>query len=152
MNITKRLHHRPPYLMISNVIEHSALYLVAHAIPKEDEFYLRGHFPNAPIVPGAMMQEMTTQAAGLLIAEHYSPIADYDSEKTKGWALGVLRAVHHAKFKNFARPGDTLEIKIELLDQAESLFRFRGSIKVGDKKIMTNEFTLMNISEEKLLG
>jgi 3-hydroxyacyl-[acyl-carrier-protein] dehydratase len=152
MIITKRLHHRPPYLLIDKVLEHSPSYLHAETEPKGTEFYLLGHFPNAPVVPGAIMQEMTTQAAGLLISEHYSPVADYDSERTKGWALGVLRAIHKAKYKNFARPGETLEIKVKLIDQMENSFRFEGLIESMGKKIMFNEFTLINISEEKLKG
>lgn len=152
MNIQKRLHHRPPYLFLSKVMEHSKQFLYAQVIPKGDEFYLQGHFPHAPIVPGAIMQEMTTQAGGLLITEHYSPVPDYDSEKTKGWALGVLRAVHLAKYKHFARPGDVLDIKVELLDHIENSFRFRGHIEILGKKIMYNEFTLINISEQKLMG
>jgi 3-hydroxyacyl-[acyl-carrier-protein] dehydratase len=152
MNIQKRLHHRPPYLFLSKVVEHSDHYLHAQVTPHGDEFYLLGHFPHVPIVPGAIMQEMTTQAAGLMISEHHSPVPDYDSETTKGWALGVLRAIHMAKYKNFARPGETLDIKVELLDHIENSFRFRGHIEMMGKKIMTNEFTLINISEEKLMG
>jgi 3-hydroxyacyl-[acyl-carrier-protein] dehydratase len=152
MNIQKRLHHRPPYLFLSKVVEHSDHYLHAQVTPQGDEFYLLGHFPHVPIVPGAIMQEMTTQAAGLMISEHHSPIPDYDSETTKGWALGVLRAIHMAKYKNFARPGETLDIKVELIDHIENSFRFRGHIEMMGKKIMMNEFTLINISEQKLMG
>lgn len=152
MNIRKRLHHRPPYLMIHDVIEHSAKTLSALSLPQGEEFYLLGHFPGTPVVPGAIMQEMTTQAAGLLITEHHSPVQDYDSEKTKGWALGVLRAVHAAKYKSFARPGDKLLIKVELIDKIDSIFRFKGKITVDEKVIMHNEFSLVNIEEAKLKG
>jgi 3-hydroxyacyl-[acyl-carrier-protein] dehydratase len=152
VNILKRLHHRPPYLMINDVIEHSSSRLTAVSLPKGDEFYLRGHFPGTPVVPGAMMQEMTTQAAGLLITEHHSPVHDYDSETTKGWALGVLRAVHNAKYKTFARPGDRLVVKVELIDHVEAVFRFKGKIEVDGTTIMFNEFSLVNIEEEKLTG
>lgn len=148
MNILKRLHHRAPYLLISNVVEHSPKFLHAKATPKNDDFYIAGHFPGAPIVPGAMMQEMTTQAAGLLIAEHYSPVEDYDSESTKGFALGVLRAVHKAKYKHFARPGEILDVKVELIDNFENSFRFKGHIEIENKKIMMIEFTLVNISDD----
>lgn len=134
------------------MIEHYNQFLHAQAAPKGDEFYLLGHFPQTPIVPGSIMQEMTTQAAGLLITKYYSPVQDYDSEKTKGWALGVLRAIHMAKYKNFARPGETLDIKITLHEHIENSFRFRGHIEVMQKKIMMNEFTLINISDKKLTG
>ncbi len=98
------------------------------------------------------MQEMTTQAGGLLITLHHSPVPDYDSEKTKGWALGVMRAVHGARFKSFARPGEELQITVSLIDQLENSFRFTGKIEVQGKKIMTNEFTLVNVSENQLKG
>jgi 3-hydroxyacyl-[acyl-carrier-protein] dehydratase len=152
MDILKRLHHRPPYLLIAEVTGHSPQRLTAVALPKGDEFYLQGHFPGTPVVPGAMMQEMTTQAAGLLITEHFSPVPDYDSETTKGWALGVLRAVHQAKYKSFARPDDRMLITVELIDQLDAVFRFKGKIMVGDSTIMFNEFSLVNIDESKLRG
>jgi len=152
IHIQKRLHHRPPFLLISKVMEHSSFFLHAQSMTIGDEFYFLGHFPNAPIVPGSIMQEITTQAAGLLIAEHHSPIPDYDSEKTKGWALGVLRAIHMAKYKHFARPGDVLDIKVELLDKVENLFRFRANIEIQNKNIMYNEFSLINMHDEKLIG
>lgn len=152
MNIQKRLHHRPPYLLITEVLAHSPTVLTALALPDGSEFYLKGHFPGTPVVPGAMMQEMTSQAAGLLITEHHSPVPDYDSETTKGWALGVMRAVHMAKYKHFARPGDRLEVRVELVDRIEAVFRFKGKITVGGATIMQNEFSLVNIEESKLRG
>jgi len=152
MNILKRLHHRPPYLLVDKVIDHSPNTITTMITPTGEEFYLKGHFPGTPVVPGSMMQEMTTQAAGLLITEYHSPVSDYDSESTRGWALGVLRAVHLAKYKNFARPLETLTIKIELIDKLEHTFRFKGRIEKGNECIMFNEFTLVNIEESKLKG
>lgn len=153
INIKKRLHHRSPYLLIDEVIEHSKNKLHAKKTPRTSEYYLVGHFPGAPVVPGAMLQEMTTEAAGLLIAEYYSPVDDYDSDVTEGFALGVLRSIHNAKFKSFARPDDELNIYVELLENIENAFRFKASIiKNVEEKIMSNEFTLINISDVKLRG
>lgn len=152
INILKRLHQRAPYLLIDDVVEHSSLKIHARKTPVISDYYLQGHFPGAPVVPGAMMQEMTTQVAGLLIAEYYSPVQDYDSEKPSGHALGVLRSVHHAKYKSFARPHNTLDIKVELVQQISNSFRFKAHIEMDGNKIMFNEFTLVNISEIKLKG
>ena len=88
----------------------------------------------------------------LLMTEFYSPVPDYDSDKTKGHALGVLRSIHQAKYKKFARPGDILDIKIELLLNIETSFRFKAFIECQGEKIMSNEFTLINISEAQLAG
>ncbi len=150
IDINKRLHQRAPYLMLDEVVEHHSTYIHAKKTPHLTDYYILGHFPGAPVVPGAVMQEMTTQAAGLLITEHHSPVSDYDSEKTLGFALGVLRAVHHAKYKNFARPGDVLNIKVELIQMIDNAFRFKAKIDVKGETIMFNEFTLINISDEKL--
>lgn len=152
INIQKRLHHRPPFLVIDEVIEASPERIYVRKTPLPEEHYLQGHFPGTPVVPGSMMQEMTTQAAGLLITEFYSPIPDYDSETSKGYALGVLRSVHFAKYKKFARPHEILDIKAELILRVENSFRFKGFIEVNGEKIMSNEFTLINISEEQLKG
>jgi 3-hydroxyacyl-[acyl-carrier-protein] dehydratase len=151
-NIIKRLHHRPPYLLLDEILDMSSHHLHAVKTPRVHEFYLQGHFPGMPVVPGAMMQEMTTQAGGLLITEFYSPVPDYDSEVTKGYALGVLRSIHQAKYKKFARPDEVLNIRVSLIDHLESSFRFKGVIEVEGERIMTNEFTLINISEDQLKG
>lgn len=151
-NLLKRLHHRSPYLLIDEIIGASPQKVHARKVPLTEEYYLKGHFPNVPIVPGAMMQEMCTQAAGFLISEFYSPVPDYDSETTKGHALGVLRSVHQSKFKSFARPGDVLDIRVELLMHVENSFRFKGQIEKSGLKIMNIEFTLINITEDQLKG
>ncbi len=152
INIFKRLHHRAPYLLIDDVISHSSQSLHARKTCRSHEHFIQGHFPGAPVVPGAMLQEMTTQAAGVLLAEHHSPVEDYDSEKTKGYAIGVLRAIHNSKFKNFARPDEILDIKVRLIQNLENSFRFQGTIEINGNKIMSNEFTLVNITDDKLFG
>lgn len=150
IDIKKRLHHRPPYLLLDEVIEHSKKAIHVRKLNSIDDEYIKGHFPNAPVVPGAMMQEMTSQAAGLLITEYYSPVPDYDSENTKGYALGVLRAVHHAKYKKFVKAQDTLDIKVELIGNIDNLFHFKGRIEVNSEVVMSNEFSLVNISDQYL--
>ena len=113
---------------------------------------MKGHFPGSPVVPGAMLQEMTTQAAGLIVTQYHSPVENYDSEVTTGWALGVLRSVENSKFKNFARPHERLVINIELKEKVDNLFYFKGQITKGETLVMNNSFTLMNIEEHKLRG
>ena len=152
LDLQKLLHHRKPYLLIDGILEHGPTAIHAFKKPTLEEFYLQGHFPGTPVVPGAMMQEMVTQAAGALIAEYHSPVPNYDSRISKGFALGVLRAVHSAKYKNFARPGDFLDVRAELLDSVANCFRFKGSIEREGTKIMQIEFSLINIEESKLRG
>jgi 3-hydroxyacyl-[acyl-carrier-protein] dehydratase len=149
--IQKLLHHRDPYLLIDEVLKINELELTAVKILIGDEYFFKGHFPNAPILPGAMMQEMTTQTAGVLITKFYSPISDYDSNSTKGHALGVLKKVNYAKYKGFAKPGDLLRIEVKLISHLESLFHFKANIYLKEKVIMSNSFCLVNIKDSYIL-
>lgn len=119
-----------------------------------EEYFLQGHFPGAPVVPGAMMQEMTTQSAGILIAARYNPMPEYNTHDPhfNEYALGVLVKVEQARFKGFARPGDQLEIRVNLNERLSGIFDFRATIDVGDKIIMRNRFQLTNIESSVLTG
>lgn len=149
--IKKLLHHREPYLLIDSVyaMDEKKIF-AAKTIDLAKDVFLKGHFPGAPVLPGAMMQEMTTQAAGILLTKYYSPVTDYDSEKTKGHAIGVLSRVHYAKYLNFAKPGDELSIQVDLVEHYENRFKFIAKIVKDETTIMKNSFTLMNISDEYL--
>jgi len=150
--IISTLHHREPYLMVDEVTSLNKTKIIALKTPRIDEFYIQGHFPGAHVVPGAMMQEMSTQTAGILLTKFYSPVENYDSEKTKGHALGVLKKLNYSKFKNFAKPGTPIKIEVELINQLENLFEFKSTLYQNDSWIMKNSFNLVNISDAPLLN
>ncbi len=148
--IQELLHHRSPYLLLDEVKSITKNQIHTNKFLTGDEYFFKGHFPGAPILPGAMMQEMTTQTAGILLTKYYSPVENYSSNTTKGHAIGVLKKVNFAKYKKFARPGDQLEIKAELLDQFDNIFEFKSTITINKNVIMKNSFQLMNISDKHL--
>jgi 3-hydroxyacyl-[acyl-carrier-protein] dehydratase len=145
------LHHREPYLLIDSIESMTDIKIVAKKKLNIDEYFFKGHFPGAPILPGAMMQEMTTQTAGVLLTKNYSPLKNYNSNTTKGYALGVLKKVTESRYKGFARPSDELTIEVSLIESVENLFEFKGKIYKNNEVIMRNLFQLMNISEDHLL-
>ncbi len=148
------LHHRAPYLMVDAIQSISDSEIVTSRRVTGEEYFLQGHFPGAPVVPGAMMQEMTTQSAGILIAARYNPMPEYNTHDPhfNEYALGVLVKVEQARFKGFARPGDQLEIRVNLNERLSGIFDFRATIAVGDKVIMRNRFQLTNIESSVLTG
>jgi len=148
--IQELLHHRSPYLLLDEVKSITKNQIHTNKFLTGDEYFFKGHFPGAPILPGAMMQEMTTQTAGILLTKYYSPVENYNSNTTKGHAIGVLKKVNFAKYKKFAKPGDQLEIKAELLDQFDNIFEFKSTITINKNVIMKNSFQLMNISDKHL--
>ena len=119
-----------------------------------DEYFLEGHFPGAPIFPGAMLQELTTQSAGILIAARHNPMKFFNSSDPhhNEYALGVLVKVSRARYKNFARPGDQLIVKATLNERIGNLFDFSATVSVRNSKIMSNGFQLSNIASTALLS
>ncbi len=152
--VEQYLHHRPPYLLVDRIISCSPADITTEKAVTGYEFFMPGHFPGAPVFPGAMMQELTTQSAGILIAAQFNPMQAYDTSDPhfNEYALGVLVRVHHARYKTFARPGDVLEVHVALEEHLESLFDFRATISVEGQVIMRNAFQLTNIKSSQLLG
>lgn len=150
--LTKLLHHRAPYLLIDEVIaidEKSVLTKTQFTLEKFP--FLHGHFPGAHILPGAMMQEMTTQSAGYLMTAYYSPVEDYDSEKTKGFAIGVLSKIYHAKFLGVVKPGSIIETSVKLIDHQDRYFVFEGTVQANNKIVLKNKFALSIIPDDIIL-
>ncbi len=105
-------------------------------------------------MPGAMMQEMSTQTAGILIAAQYNPMETFNTHDPffNEYALGVLVRVKNARYRGFARPGDQLEITIDLKEVLGTVFEFAGKIRCGGETIMRNTFQLSNIPSKALQG
>jgi 3-hydroxyacyl-[acyl-carrier-protein] dehydratase len=148
------LHHRPPYLLIDEIRSIEDERVVTETTLRGDAFFLTGHFPGAPILPGAMMQEMTTQSAGILIAARYNPMESFHTHDPffNQYALGVLVKVKRARYRGFARPGDVLRIESSLVETVGDIFEFAGKIIVDGKTITDNRFQLTNIPSSVLRG
>ncbi len=148
------VHHRPPYLLVDQIHSIAPQRIVASKQFVGDEFFAIGHFPGAPILPGALMQEMTTQAAGALLAAEYNPMQHYhtDDPLFNEFALGVLVRVKRARYRSFARPGDTLTIDVTLKEHVGDIFEFVGCVERAGQKLMENCFQLTNIPSAVLQG
>lgn len=146
------LHHRPPYLLVERIVEVSAQEIKTEKTVTGNEFFLPGHFPGAPIFPGAMMQELSTQSAGILIAARYNPMEEYNTHDPRfnPYALGVLVRVSNAKYRSFAKPGDVLTVRVRLNAHTDNLFDFSATITNGERTIMQNSFRLANVESQLL--
>ena len=153
-NIEDYLHHRAPYLLVQEIVELEEHHIRTRHTVSADAFFIEGHFPGAPIMPGAMMQELSTQSAGILIAANHNPMEKYDTHDPffNEYALGVLVKIKHARYRGFGRPGDVLEAVVKIEEQLANVFDFSCEISCGDKKIMRNQFQLSNILSSTLQG
>jgi 3-hydroxyacyl-[acyl-carrier-protein] dehydratase len=153
-NVEDYLHHRPPYLLVDRIVSIGEETIETEKTITGEEYFLKGHFPGLPIFPGAMMQELTTQSAGILIAARFNPMKTYNTHDPSfnAYALGVLVRVKRAKYSGFARPGDVLHAKVKLNELVGNMFDFSASIFVDDQMIMRNAFQLTNVKTAVLYG
>ena len=94
----------------------------------EEEF--DAHFPGNPVLPGIYLLEGLAQTAGVLLAE-----------TTQGRRLALMVSVDRARFLAFARPGDRVELTIEVETLEDDLARVRGAAAVGDRPIASARLT-----------
>ncbi|MCX5849348.1 MAG: beta-hydroxyacyl-ACP dehydratase [Deltaproteobacteria bacterium] len=119
---------RPPFLFVDKIISRDGNSITTQRKLREEENFFKGHFPGNPIMPGALLCEACFQTGAILMG----------TGNQKG--LGVVTRIKDTKFKNFARPGDTLTITVVLDDKIDNAFYMSGTILVGDKLILKTIF------------
>jgi 3-hydroxyacyl-[acyl-carrier-protein] dehydratase len=113
--IEEILPHRDPFLLLDEVTElEPGVRVVARKQVREDEWYLAGHFPGRPIMPGVLMVEAMAQTGAVAV------LAD---ESNRG-KLALFAGIDDVRFKRIVEPGDELELVCELE-------RMRGPIGRG---------------------
>ena len=153
-NVEDYIHHRAPYLLVNEIVQIQNRAIQTRHSVSEESFFVKGHFPGAPIMPGAMMQELSTQSAGILIAANFNPMENYDTHDPffNEYALGVLVKIKQARYRGFARPGDVLDVEVNINEQLGDVFDCSCAIRNADSTIMKNSFQLMNIKSATLQG
>ena len=127
--IVDLLPHREPMLLIDELIDIKKLHS-AKAIMnvKEDAFYVNGHFPDNPVMPGVFIVEAFGQAAAALTA-HGIDKKEYENK------LVFLMSVEKARFRNPVIPDCKLELKIEAIRSHGRVWKYKGEAFVEGKKM-----------------
>jgi 3-hydroxyacyl-[acyl-carrier-protein] dehydratase len=103
-----------------------------HKVISPDEEYFRDHFPGYPIVPGVLVLESLAQLGGRLVEASVR-------EATGQRVLPMLAKVERARFLHPVRPGDRLDLAVDLLAVTEDAARVTGIARVGPRKTATAE-------------
>src|SRR5579885_224895 len=130
-DIQRLIPHRPPFLWLDEVVEHTSTEVHARKFldPALDVF--GGHYPGFPVLPGVLVCEAMLQAGALLIAT---------LEQGPGDLVPVVGRLNNVKFRRMVRPGDTLDIHVELTEKVAKAWFMRGKAEVDGQTACSLEF------------
>ena len=127
--IKQLLPHREPMLLLDHLVDikklHSATAIVN--VTKES-FFVQGHFPDQPVMPGVLIVEAFGQAAAALTA-HGLDKSTYENK------LVFLMNIEKARFRNPVIPNCKLELKIEAIRSHGRVWKYKGDAFVNDLKM-----------------
>ncbi|MEX0611729.1 MAG: 3-hydroxyacyl-ACP dehydratase FabZ family protein [Pirellulales bacterium] len=128
--IKRAIPHREPFLLVDEIVEQSDKRILCRKRFTGDEFWYRGHYPEIPLTPGVLLCEAAMQAGAVLLAKYVAG--------TPG--VPVATRMNNVKFKSMVRPGDTVDLEVELTEQLAGAFFLNAKVTVGDKTAVTFDF------------
>ena len=133
--IESLLPHREPMLLIDkliNIIHLKSATAVMHV--KKNSFFVQGHFPGQPVMPGVLIVEAFGQAAAALTAYGIDP-KEYENK------LVFLMSVDKARFRNPVIPDCELHLEIEAIRSHGRVWKYKGTATVDGKRMADAEWS-----------
>ncbi len=135
------LPHRYPFLLVDKIIELSDTHVVGIKNVTMNEPFFQGHFPNNPIFPGVLQIEAMAQTGGILALNTVQDPGNWDTYFLK---------IENTKFKAKVIPGDTLILKMELMEPVRrGIVHMLGTAYVGSKLVSEGELTAQIVRRNK---
>jgi len=127
--IIKLLPHREPMLLIDELYDIEKLKSATAVVNvKKNSFFVQGHFPDNPVMPGVLIVESFGQAAAALTA-HGLDKSTYENK------LVFLMGVEKARFRNPVVPDCKLILKIEAIRSHGRVWKYKGEAFVNEIKM-----------------
>ncbi len=133
--IENLLPHREPMLLIDELINIKKLSSATGIVNvKKNSFFVQGHFPGQPVMPGVLIVEAFGQAAAALTA-HGIDKKVYENK------LVFLMSVEKARFRSPVLPDCRLELNIEAIRSHGRVWKYKGEAFVNDKRMVDAQWS-----------
>ena len=141
--IESLLPHREPMLLLeklTNIVHLKSATAIVKV--RKNSFFVQGHFPGQPVMPGVLIVEAFGQAAAALTAYGIDP-SEYKNK------LVYLMSVEKARFRSPVLPDCDLYLDIEAVRSHGRVWKYKGIAKVNDKKMADAEWTATIVDRNK---
>ena len=129
LQISELLPHREPMLLIEELYNIKKLFSATAIVNvRKDSFFVQGHFPENPVMPGVLIVEAFGQAAAALTAHGLD-------KETYNNKLVFLMGIEKARFRNPVIPDCKLELKIQAIRTHGRVWKYKGDAFVDGKKM-----------------
>jgi len=126
------LPHREPFLLLDEVLElEPGARALARKTVREDEWYLGGHFPGRPVMPGVLIVEALAQTGAVAVL----------SEEANRGRLALFAGIDGVRFKRIVEPGDELTLLCELERTRGPIGRGRAEARVDGQLVTRGTLT-----------
>ena len=140
--IKKLLPHREPMLLIDELLDISKLNSATGVVNvRKESFFVDGHFPDQPVMPGVLIVEAFGQTAAALTA-HGLDKSTYENK------LVFLMGVEKARFRSPVIPDCKLLLKIEAIRSHGRVWKYKGQAFV-ENKLMADAIWSATIVDKK---
>ncbi|MBL9090041.1 MAG: 3-hydroxyacyl-ACP dehydratase FabZ [Planctomycetaceae bacterium] len=123
--------HRDPFLLVDEIVAQDERTIHCRKTFTGDEYFYRGHYPAYPITPGVLLCEAGMQAGAVLLSKQ--------TAATPG-KVPVATRIDSVRFKRMVRPGDVIDIEVELVERLADAFFMKAKVSCGGQVAARFEF------------